>query len=136
HAGHADPAATAAGLSRTMRDVPNLRATLLASGLALAFLAPAAPAAGQAQYSVAEMNEVVAEAVKTPSHPESRRVLTLADADQGTKILVSTEQRRLWLISGRDRLMSVTVAVGMGRRLGLDRRSLGFQTPRGRQQVL
>jgi len=119
-----------------MRDVRNLRATLLASGLALAFLAPAAPAAGQAQYSVAEMNEVVAEAIKTPSHPESRRVLSLADADKGTKILVSTEQRRLWLISGRDTLMSVPVAVGMGRSFEFEGRRFWFETPRGKRKVL
>ena len=74
--------------------------------------------------------------VKRPSHPDGRRVLAAADADRGTKILVSTDQRRLWLVSGRDTLLNAPVAIGMGKSFEFEGRRFWFETPRGKRTVL
>lgn len=94
------------------------------------------PASAQAPYPGEGMSDVMAEALKTPESAASRRVLAQADADRGTKVLVSTEQRRLWLVSGRDTLMSVPVAVGMGDGFEFEGRHFYFETPRGKRRVL
>lgn len=115
---------------------PTRAAALIAAGCAALALIIPGHAAAQAPYPGVEMSEAVAEAIKPPVNPESRRVLSLADADKGTKVLVSTEQRRLWLVSGRDTLMSVPVAVGMGESFEFEGRRFWFETPRGRRKVL
>ena len=101
-----------------------------------AFAVAARPAFAQAPYPGEGMSDALAEALKTPSNAESRRVLAQADADRGTKVLVSTDQRRLWLVSGRDTLMSVPVAVGMGDGFEFEGRRFYFETPRGKRRVL
>jgi hypothetical protein len=76
---------------------------------------------------------------KTPSTPmdaRGRAVLAQASRAQRMKILVSTEDRWLWLIVGRDTLMGVPVAVGMGKSFDFDGQSFRFETPRGRRTVL
>ncbi len=118
---------------RTPGSIRHAAAALLVAGLT-AFAA--ASAGAQMPYDEADMSGAMAEALKTPSSPESRRVLSLADADKGTKVLVSTEQRRLWLVSGRDTLMNVPVAVGMGQSFEYEGRSFWFETPRGKRKVL
>ncbi|MGH7445093.1 MAG: L,D-transpeptidase [Longimicrobiales bacterium] len=75
-------------------------------------------------------------AVREPEHADGRRILRLADAHDGTKILVSTEQRRLWLVSAGDTVMSVPVAIGMGRSFEFEGRRFWFETPRSKRQVL
>ena len=75
-------------------------------------------------------------ALATPSHPNGRRVLTSANAHRGMKILVSTEQRQLWLVSGRDTLLNVPVAIGMGKSFEFEGKRFWFETPRGERRVL
>src|SRR5512141_2030300 len=50
----------------------------------------------------------------TPRTPAALTVFRAANRARGMKILVSTEDRWLWLVRGRDTVMSVPVAVGMG----------------------
>ncbi|MGH7449128.1 MAG: L,D-transpeptidase, partial [Longimicrobiales bacterium] len=65
-----------------------------------------------------------------------RNVLDGADRAAGTKILVSTEDRWLWLVSGRDTLLSVPVAIGMGRAFEFEGKRFWFETPRSQRKVL
>ncbi len=74
-----------------------------------------------------------------PSLPKDRQALLVyraASRARGMKILVSTEDRWLWLIRGRDTVMSVPVAVGMGESFDFNGRHWYFATPRGRRVVL
>ena len=75
-------------------------------------------------------------ALATPSSSAGRRVLERANAHRGMKILVSTDQRRLWLVAGRDTLMNVPVAIGMGESFEFEGRRFWFETPRGERKVL
>jgi hypothetical protein len=59
-----------------------------------------------------------------------------ASEDMGRRILVSVEERRLWLVDGTDTLMSAPVAVGMGKDFEYNGRDYHFGTPRGRRRVL
>ncbi len=52
------------------------------------------------------------------------------------KILISTSECRLWLVEQGDTLMSVSVAVGMGRDFDVAGKHFHFETPRGRRKVL
>lgn len=71
-----------------------------------------------------------------PPDPLGRAVLAQADRAKGMKILVSTEDRVLWLIAGRDTMMAVPVAVGMGKSFDYLGQSFRFDTPRGKRTVL
>ena len=71
-----------------------------------------------------------------PADTGGLRVYRAANRARGTKILVSTEDRWLWLVHGRDTLMSVPVAVGMGEHFSYSGRKWYFDTPRGRRRVL
>ncbi|MEX0908048.1 MAG: L,D-transpeptidase [Gemmatimonadota bacterium] len=63
-------------------------------------------------------------------------VYRAADAHSGMKIMVSVNERRLRLISDRDTLLSVPVAVGMGRNFEYNGKVFRFETPTGRRKVL
>jgi len=65
----------------------------------------------------------------------SRRVLAQATAAKGMRLLVSIEERWLWLIRGRDTLMSVPAAVGMNKDFEFEGRKFTFATPRGRRTI-
>ena len=71
-----------------------------------------------------------------PPDARGREVLAAASRANGLKILVSTEDRYLWLISGRDTIMNVPVAVGMGEAFEFEGKAFLFETPRGRRTVL
>jgi lipoprotein-anchoring transpeptidase ErfK/SrfK len=82
---------------------------------------------------------VAVERLGKPTRPpdaRGRRVLAEAGRQPGLRILVSTEDRWLWLVKGRDTLMSVPVAVGMGRFFEFEGKRFWFETPRGRRKVL
>lgn len=73
---------------------------------------------------------------RTPPDSRGRAILAQASSQNGTKILVSTEDRQLWLVAGRDTLMSVPVAIGMGKSFDYEGQSFRFETPRGKRTVL
>jgi lipoprotein-anchoring transpeptidase ErfK/SrfK len=75
-------------------------------------------------------------APRTPPDALGRSVLAQADRAKGMKILVSTEDRFLWLVAGRDTIMQVPVAVGMGKSFAFEGQSFHFDTPRGKRTVL
>lgn len=54
----------------------------------------------------------------------------------GTRIVVSLDARRLWLIRGQDTLMVASVAVGKGQTFTYGGRTFRFHTPRGKHRIL
>lgn len=72
-----------------------------------------------------------------PTLRTPRRAGMEADgASAGTRIVVSLEQRKLWLIRGGDTLMASPVAIGKGQTFRYGGRTFRFQTPRGRRKVI
>ncbi|HSJ26214.1 MAG TPA: L,D-transpeptidase [Longimicrobiales bacterium] len=116
---------------------PVLRAVAAAALFALAWPG-AGPLAGQGPQTVA--HTAAPERMAAPSRPSDalgRDILARANAHQGTKILVSTEDRWLWLVSAKgDTLMSVSVAIGMQSGFEYEGRDYFFETPRGVRRVL
>lgn len=111
------------------------RRTIVAlTALALA-LPLAAPAAAQAPKSKAPIPQRLGKP-STPPDARGRNILAAADAHAGLKILVSTEDRWLWLVNGRDTVMSVPVAIGMGKAFEFEGRRFWFETPRSQRKVL
>ena len=68
--------------------------------------------------------------------PANPAVYRAAQAYRGTKIMVSTTERRLLLVMGRDTVLDVPVAVGMGEDFEFEGRKFRFETPTGRHTVL
>lgn len=106
---------------------------VLAFALAALVLNGTAHAQGSSERTVAARARV---APSTPPDARGRAVLKQASEHAGLKVLVSTEDRRLWLVSGRDTLMNVSVAVGMAKSFEFEDKRFWFETPRGRRSVL
>ena len=70
-----------------------------------------------------------------PSDSDGVAVYRAAKNAKGTRILVSTEDKRLWLISGRDTLVSAPIAIGKGNTFEYNGKRYVFKTPRGRRTV-
>ncbi|HEX9109493.1 MAG TPA: L,D-transpeptidase [Longimicrobiales bacterium] len=124
---------------RTMRR--GAVAPLATLGLAASFLATASRPRPTSTGSPTQPVPGSAPAVKLarPTMPKDTgglRVFKAANRARGMKILVSTEDRWLWLVRGPDTLMSVPVAVGMGEHFAYQGRKWFFDTPRGRRHVL
>jgi hypothetical protein len=77
-----------------------------------------------------------ASAMVMPADSEGLAVYRAAKRYQGAKILVSTENRWLWFVHGRDTLLSVPIAVGVGTNFQYNGKKWNFATPRGRRTVL
>jgi hypothetical protein len=105
------------------------KAVAMAAALAAGGLA-AVPERGAAQRPDSDERQAGA-----PAEHAAPAVLRAALAHRGMKILVSTTERRLMLMAGRDTLLDVPVAVGMGTGFEFDGRSYHFETPTGRRTV-
>jgi hypothetical protein len=57
-------------------------------------------------------------------------------ADPDRRILVSIDQRRLWLVDGEDTLFTAPVAVGKGGVFQFADKTYRFDTPRGQRRIL
>jgi lipoprotein-anchoring transpeptidase ErfK/SrfK len=107
----------------------------LAHLVALATLA-ASPLAAQDSGASYESNGAVAvESAPAPS-AASLRARRNAERAKGLRIVVSLDERRLWVLSDRDTLMEAPVAVGTGGRISYLQRSWTFDTPLGVRTVL
>lgn len=107
-----------------LRPVVAVLAPLLLASAAAAQSAPSGPApSGSAFASRADSIASV-------------RTRAAADRATGRRLVVSLEQRRLWLINGRDTLRAATVAVGRGDTLSHGEARWKFDTPRGVRRVL
>jgi lipoprotein-anchoring transpeptidase ErfK/SrfK len=103
--------------------------------LALALPLGALPAAAQAPQSTPPIPKRRGKP-RTPPHAPRPANHEAADRATGTRILVSTEDRWLWLVSGRDTVMSVQVAIGMGKAFEFEGKRFWFETPRSQRKVL
>ena len=74
--------------------------------------------------------------ITRPTDSEGLAVYRAAMQAKGKKILVSTEERRLWLISGRDTLLSAPIAIGKGNTFRYNGKAYVFKTPRGKRTVV
>lgn len=74
-----------------------------------------------------------------PMHDRPRanaEIWQAAVADPGRKIMVSLEQRRLWLVVGGDTILSAPVAIGKGNVFRFAGTTYEFDTPRGERRIL
>jgi hypothetical protein len=122
---------------RISRPVLTAQAALVAAALLLPGTADAqSRTVAQATTPTAERSADPIVRPSTPPDARGRAILASANRHSGTKILVSTEDRWLWLISGRDTLMSVQVAIGMKSGFEYEGRKYFFETPRSERRVL
>jgi hypothetical protein len=115
----------------------HILSTARVGSVALAFIM-AAPVLLSAQSAdlagpAAAETQAVEPRSSTPANPA---VFRAAQAQRGTKIMVSTNERRLRLVSGRDTILDVSAAIGMGRDFVYEGRRFRFETPTGRRRVL
>jgi hypothetical protein len=106
------------------------RQTVVAA-LMIVFAAAAMPSVGYADPGTDK-------AVVRPSMPADSDGITIYRAAlraKGTKIMVSTEKKWLWLITGRDTLVSAPVAIGKGNTFTFNGKTYKFSTPRGKRIV-
>ena len=71
-----------------------------------------------------------------PMHAQSPQVVRAAAADTALRVVVSTGQRRLWVIAQSDTLLAARVAVGSERSMTYGARQWTFHTPSGIHRVL
>lgn len=72
-------------------------------------------------------------------HDDPRASLEIwraATADPDRKIMVSVDQRRLWLVENDDTVFTAPVAVGKATRFQFANKSYYFATPRGTRRIL
>jgi lipoprotein-anchoring transpeptidase ErfK/SrfK len=106
-----------------------VRAAMLAAAVALSV-----PATTTAQ-AATENGEDRASATSSSKAPANRAVYQQARAYRGTKITISTNERRLRLIAGVDTLLDVPVGIGMNKDFTYEGKTFRFQTPTGVRKV-
>lgn len=67
---------------------------------------------------------------------QSAETLEAAAADPGKKIVVSLQQRRLYLVQGNDTIFSAPVAIGKGGVFRFAGNTYEFNTPQGERRIL
>ena len=76
-------------------------------------------------------------ALGSPQATTSAEIRAAADSTRALRVIVSVDQRRVWVVSERgDTLRTAPVAVGTGRRLTAAGRTWRFATPRGFRSVI
>lgn len=68
--------------------------------------------------------------------PDALEIWARAMDAKNLRILVSIEKRRLWLLDGKDTVMSAPVAVGKGQTFTYKGKTYRFETPRGQRRVI
>ena len=86
--------------------------------------------------SVTPRGLVKASPLVAPADSEGLAVYRAAKRYTGAKILVSTENRWLWFVEGKDTLLSAPIAVGVGTDFEYNGKKWTFKTPRGRRKVI
>jgi lipoprotein-anchoring transpeptidase ErfK/SrfK len=77
----------------------------------------------------------LAEASSPESPPEAVTPATEPE-EAAAQILVSLSKRRLYLVSGRDTVLSAPVAIGKGEDFEFDGKKYHFATPKGRRRII
>ena len=89
--------------------------------------------------ATAEFAEPAAESTITPSrsrHAASQRTRALAARDRDLRIVISIDDRELWVVLGTDTLLTAPVAVSMDESMTYAGRTWRFETPSGLRRVL
>jgi hypothetical protein len=89
---------------------------------AVLVLAVAGPASAEAAHAAPRAGEVTASAA--------------AAADPGKRIVVSLQQKRLWLLQRGDTVFTAPIAIGSGQVFRFGNRTYRFETPRGERRIL
>ncbi len=84
---------------------------------------------------VAGSDAAAAPTAEAPVMPAPAEAVVEPEQD-GRRILVSLKRRRLWLVDGRDTLLSAPVAIGMTENFTYNGRRYSFDTPAGRRTVI
>ncbi len=84
---------------------------------------------------VAGSDAAAAPTAEAPATPAPAEAVVEPEQD-GRRILVSLKRRRLWLVDGRDTLLSAPVAIGMTENFTYNGRRYSFDTPAGRRTVI
>ncbi|MBI4408658.1 MAG: L,D-transpeptidase [Gemmatimonadetes bacterium] len=71
-----------------------------------------------------------------PRDAKGARILGEASRVKGSRILVSIQDRWLWLLEGGDTLVSGPITVGKGQVFHFRGKTYRFETPRGRRRVV
>jgi lipoprotein-anchoring transpeptidase ErfK/SrfK len=108
----------------------------LAGGMAVAFAFTGPQPASAQTPDLDNDNASTAASAAARSAPANPAVFRQAQAHRGQRIEVSLNERRLRLITGRDTIMDVAVAVGMAEDFEFEGRRFRFETPTGRHRVL
>jgi L,D-transpeptidase catalytic domain len=117
----------------------SLRFTLAVLGLLLSLALAQAQAVADRQASAFAAPADTGLVRLPPGAPASAArssVREAANRSAALRLLVSVEDRRLWLVQGRDTVFRAPVAVGTGRLLRHGTRAWRFETPRGVRRVL
>jgi len=75
-------------------------------------------------------------APRVPSDPEARAIYDRAARDENRRIVISLDDRRLWLVDGADTLFSAAVGIGTGSTFTYNGRTWTFTTPRGQRRII
>ncbi|HEX6259734.1 MAG TPA: L,D-transpeptidase [Woeseiaceae bacterium] len=93
-------------------------------------------AAGPVSADTPERSPIKSAPLIVPADSEGIAVYRAAKRYQGAKIMVSTENRWLWFVVGKDTLLSVPVAIGTGKNFEFNGKKYKFSTPRGKRKVI
>lgn len=132
-----------AAVPAAAQDQPDRQASAAASPSAamVAESASSSESAASAESSSADATSAAVRRdsglVRLPPRPYAAgSVRAAADRSTALRVLVSVDERRLWLVQGRDTLFRASVAVGTGRTLRHGERAWRFETPRSVRSVL
>jgi hypothetical protein len=125
-----------------MSSVRSTAIFFLTAGFALGGTATATEAQGQQAAPPPVVSSSAPGVTRTPSPKKptdlkGRQVFAAANAYRGMKVMVSIDNRWLWLISAkRDTLMSTQIAIGKGEDFEFEGKKFRFETPRSRRRVV
>jgi len=71
-----------------------------------------------------------------PTDPEARAIYDRAARADGRRIVISLDDRHLWLVDGADTLLTAAVGIGTGSTFTYNGRTWTFTTPRGQRKVV
>lgn len=74
-------------------------------------------------------------ALSRPDSIASARALAASKRDDRLRLVVSLDDRKLWVVAGVDTVLEAPVAIGSGERLVFGEKAWRFQTPRGIRTV-
>src|SRR3954468_20228748 len=144
-----------------MRPTMSRNRVFTASLLALASAVGSAPVAGQTSQGYETLRRETGRTVKSPTRVGEGRAgrsgqssdtefsfknkkdslnwaknRALAEKSTGFRVIVSLQERHMWVVTDEDTLLSAPAAVAKGNTLAFGDQKWTFDTPRGQRQVL